>query len=184
MDRGTLAHAWDADKAEFSDEPSSLDPLLPPLHRLLASSADGEASAAHAFSHETITVSARLDRQNPLTEARWVKTGEVDNWIVSLGIAAGASPKDASKLSEWRSKIKIVDPDPVRGSSSRKSALPSASDDHAHESTTVRTAPYDPACARLVGVELERRHTRRAQGVCQDAHVRSRQRCVRSALLL
>ncbi|GJN90801.1 hypothetical protein Rhopal_003815-T1 [Rhodotorula paludigena] len=112
MDRGALTHAWDADKAESSDEPSSLDPLLPPLHRLLASSADGEASAPHAFSHETITVSARLDRQNPLTEARWVKTGEVDNWIVSLGIAAGASPRDASKLSEWRSKIKIVDPDP------------------------------------------------------------------------
>jgi hypothetical protein len=34
------------------------------------------------------------------------------SWIVG-GISNGVDPKDSSKLSEWRNKIRIVDPDPV-----------------------------------------------------------------------
>ncbi|GAA5827419.1 hypothetical protein JCM3770_003966, partial [Rhodotorula araucariae] len=114
MDRAALALAWSAES-----EGGSPDSLLPPLHRLVVSptlNKNGESAAASAppltLSHEVITVLAQLDRKNPLTEARWVKTGEVENWILSLGISGGANPKDMDNLSAWRSKIKIVDPDP------------------------------------------------------------------------
>ncbi|BGP32442.1 hypothetical protein JCM10296v2_004223 [Rhodotorula toruloides] len=109
MDRTALTHSWEP--SDESEEEHYLDPLLPPLHRLLRTS-DTTTDSAATFSHDTITIVAQLDRLNPLTEARWVKTGDVDNWIVSLGISSGANPKQTDKLSEWRNKIKVVDPDP------------------------------------------------------------------------
>ncbi|GAA5820528.1 hypothetical protein JCM11251_003031 [Rhodosporidiobolus azoricus] len=120
MDRTALELAWQP--SENDEDGSSPDPLLPPLHRLLVTSpqlqpneeqSDEPAqSQPTSLSHDTITVTAQLDKANPLTEARWVKTGEVENWILSLGISNGADPKDASRLSDWRGKIKVVDPDP------------------------------------------------------------------------
>ncbi|GAA5981691.1 hypothetical protein JCM11641_004216 [Rhodosporidiobolus odoratus] len=119
MDRTALELAW---RPSSEEDPShSPDALLPPLHRLLvapppATTADSTTEAPvaphpAALSRETITVSAQLDKANPLTEARWVKTGEVESWILSLGISNGADPKDTQKLSDWRGKIKVVDPD-------------------------------------------------------------------------
>jgi hypothetical protein len=109
--RNGLARAW-ATHAEQPNETSEHDNLLPPLHRLLVD-LDVQDPRAIAFTSDSFTVAAHLDRVNPLTEARWVKTGEVDQYILSLGISNGVDPKDSSKLSEWRNKIRIVDPDPV-----------------------------------------------------------------------
>ncbi|BGP24996.1 proteasome subunit alpha type 1 [Rhodotorula toruloides] len=113
MDRTALTRSWEP--SHDSTEEQELDPLLPPLHRLQSdfdSLTDSATALPATFAHETITIVAQLDRLNPLTEARWVKTGDVDNWIVSLGISSGANPKETDKLSEWRNKVKVVDPDP------------------------------------------------------------------------
>lgn len=65
------------------------------------------------FSPDHITVVATMDRANPLTEARWVKTGEVEQWILSLALANGSDIKKEEQLSAWRGKIEVVDPEPV-----------------------------------------------------------------------
>lgn len=116
MDRASLEHAWrtreEATASEGSDV-AAIDPLLPPLHRLL----DDHAAAplqgsglviAPGFNKDHITIIAHLDRSNPLTEARWVKTGDVDGWITTLSIDA-----KSDVVSEWKSKITVADPDPV-----------------------------------------------------------------------
>ena len=53
-----------------------------------------------------ITIAAYLDRMNPLTEARWVKTGDVEAWIAQLAVTNGTASK-------WKGKITVSDPDPV-----------------------------------------------------------------------
>lgn len=174
MDRTALAQAWDP--SDDGEDESQLDPLLPPLHRLLINSesaTDSTSAQATSFSHETITIVAQLDRLNPLTEARWVKTGDVDNWILSLGIANGANPKDTDRLSEWRNKIKVVDPDPVRFASTLcvLAQLPLTM-------CLDLAAPYDPERPRVLGGELECRLAQGARRVRQDPHVQHRQRCI------
>lgn len=110
IDREALQHAWDGSHAE------TLDPLLPPLQRLASddkpstSALDG-LDIVEGASKGTLTVVAYLDRSNPLTEARWVKTGDVEGWITQLSLANGI-------VSEWKGKISVVDPDPVRTVSS------------------------------------------------------------------
>ncbi|KAM0752334.1 hypothetical protein T439DRAFT_287453, partial [Meredithblackwellia eburnea MCA 4105] len=113
MDRASLELAW----REQTEETSSfLDPLLPPLHHLFN---EGQApspvdllqgegiSVTASFNRSHITIVASLDRQNPLTEARWVKTGEVEPWIASLH-----NPEKKEVASEWKGKIVVADPDP------------------------------------------------------------------------
>jgi hypothetical protein len=78
------------------------------------------------FRYNTITIVARLDRANPLTEAKWVRTGSPDDWIMSVvgtslqlpkGTLSGpssASPNLLPPVSAWKGKIKVADPDAVR----------------------------------------------------------------------
>lgn len=138
MDRTSLELAWREqqpvnEEEQQTEESSQFDPLLPPLHHLLVADADAAASTAGAadgeaiegvkeggleirssgFNRDQITIVAHLDRSNPLTEARWVKTGEIEAWILSLAIANGQDPKKDS-LSAWKGKITVSDPDPVR----------------------------------------------------------------------
>lgn len=86
---------------------STLDPLLPPLHQLFSSSTDG-IEVQSPLKKEEITLVANLDRSNPLTEARWVKTGDIEGWITQLSL--GSTKGD---VSSWKGKIRVVDPDPV-----------------------------------------------------------------------
>jgi hypothetical protein len=52
-----------------------------------------------------------LDRERPLSEPKWVKSGDVQEWLKSMfgrmmwlaGDVAGG----------WENKIEVVDPDPV-----------------------------------------------------------------------
>ena len=112
----------DDDAASPPDKESQAEELLPPLYSLLANQVgcEGESDGGlklDSFTTGQITITALLAKANPLTEARWVKTGEVDAWIVSLGISSGVSVKDVKKpegkLSEWKGKISVVDPDAV-----------------------------------------------------------------------
>lgn len=127
IDRVSLEQAWPIDappppptdeSTEVDADTSPTDTLLPPLHHLLAAAtsvADGSnegLSLLPGFNKDEITVVAHLDKVNPLTEARWVKTGEVEQWIISLGLQNGQDPKK-DQLSEWRGKIVVADPDPV-----------------------------------------------------------------------
>ncbi|SGY21103.1 BQ5605_C016g08195 [Microbotryum silenes-dioicae] len=124
IDRLSLEAAWRTRAAndetkdtteeakEGETEDPELDPLLPPLHHLLATSLSDETGAtalsvAPGFTRDRITVIARFDRSNPLTEARWVKTGEIDQWITGLALE-----KKDDKLSAWKGKIVVHDPEP------------------------------------------------------------------------
>lgn len=123
MDRTSLELAWrdaappSADtEADTDAEPSQIDALLPPIHQLIAASdptsdeaGESGLSVIPSYTKDQITIVAHLDKANPLTEARWVKTGEVEQWIISLGLQHGH--KD--QLSEWKGKIVVADPDPV-----------------------------------------------------------------------
>lgn len=108
------------------------DPLLPPLHKLFLSSlqqpstsgGEGQVSqdASHnslapdlkitsGFKQDTILIVAKLDTTNPLTEAKWVRTGDVDSWISQM-TGRIFKPEDKTECG-WRRKITVVDPDPV-----------------------------------------------------------------------
>lgn len=105
IDRSSLELAWSTEE----NDSTTLDHLLPPLHHLLTTSASGESGLilSAGTTSNRITITAHIDPSNPLTEARWVKTGEVDLWISTLAI------ENKTALSEWIGKLSISDPDPV-----------------------------------------------------------------------
>ncbi|KAG0150812.1 hypothetical protein CROQUDRAFT_668414 [Cronartium quercuum f. sp. fusiforme G11] len=88
------------------------DPLLPPLHRLFKAigGEEEELKVTTSFKQDMILVVARLDTANPLTEAKWVRTGDVDSWISQM-TGRIFKPEDKTECG-WRRKITVVDPDP------------------------------------------------------------------------
>lgn len=98
---------------EDEEEEVTHDPLLPPLHRLFNSTTDeGEGlKVIPGFKQDSILIIARLDTANPLTEAKWVRTGDVDSWISQM-TGRIFKPEDTTECG-WRRKITVVDPDPV-----------------------------------------------------------------------
>jgi len=52
-----------------------------------------------------------LDRERPLSEARWVKTGDVQEWLKSMFGRTFWTSGDAEE--GWEKKIDVKDPDPV-----------------------------------------------------------------------
>lgn len=58
-----------------------------------------------------MTLIANLDRQRPLSEPRWVKTGDVHEWLKSMFGRMFWVAGDAAE--GWEKKISVVDPDPV-----------------------------------------------------------------------
>lgn len=122
IDRASLERSWNGRSQatpadDDKDEPVERDTLLPPLHQLIVDATSDEQAegitVVPTFSPDHITVVATMDRANPLTEARWVKTGEVEQWILSLALANGSDIKKEEQLSAWRGKIEVVDPEPV-----------------------------------------------------------------------
>lgn len=60
---------------------------------------------------DTVLV-AYLDKDRPLSEPRWVKTGDVQDWMKSM---FGRMFWVAGEAADgWETKIEVVDPDPVR----------------------------------------------------------------------
>lgn len=110
IDRSALELAWATETETVDLSESTLDHLLPPLHHLL----DAQAQAAAKNDDLEIisgknqfTIVVTIDKVNPLTEARWVKTGEVDAWMHTLALDS------KSATSQWKGKITVSDPDPV-----------------------------------------------------------------------
>lgn len=107
IDRPALESAW-RESDSSAEEVSPSDRLLPPIHHLLhhTQSSEGGLDVVSA-SRDSMTIVVHLDRLNPLSEPRWVKTGDVEGWVGQVGLANGMS-------SGWTGKITVTDPDPVR----------------------------------------------------------------------
>lgn len=59
--------------------------------------------------HTVLT--AYLDKERPLSEPRWVKTGDVQDWLKSMFGRMFWVAGDAAD--GWEKKIEVADPDPV-----------------------------------------------------------------------
>lgn len=58
------------------------------------------------------TLVGYLDQDRPLSEPRWVKTGDVQEWLKSM---FGRMFWVAGEAADgWEKKLEVVDPDPVR----------------------------------------------------------------------
>ncbi|KAG7097204.1 hypothetical protein E1B28_004575 [Marasmius oreades] len=58
----------------------------------------------------TVTLVACLDTERPLSEPRWLKTGDIQDWLRSM--FGKATPAGATPGNGWERKITVVDPDP------------------------------------------------------------------------
>ncbi|PVF93366.1 hypothetical protein CPB86DRAFT_113105 [Serendipita vermifera] len=78
-----------------------------------------DASIPPLYGAMTVTFHVFLDTENPLSMPRWIKTGDVDDWLQSIfGIANHTSREDMKRDEEsglrgWEDKITVVDPDPA-----------------------------------------------------------------------
>jgi 20S proteasome subunit alpha 6 len=59
-----------------------------------------------------VTLNVYLDTERPLSEPRWAKTGDIQEWLKSILGRMFWVAGDAAE--GWEKKIEIVDPDPVR----------------------------------------------------------------------
>ncbi len=77
----------------------------PPLHRLDESEEE----------NEVVQLTAYLDRSKPLSEPKWVKTGQLDEWIQSIsGTSSSAHARKSNpEFSVWDGKLEVIDPDSV-----------------------------------------------------------------------
>ncbi|KAH7100533.1 hypothetical protein BKA62DRAFT_619801 [Auriculariales sp. MPI-PUGE-AT-0066] len=90
------------DRAQQEHEPISMsleaakqDPLIPPLMRV-------------AGSAKLVTLVAHLDLERPLSPTKWVKTGELQEWLRAIaGKHAAVATPDS-----WLHRIRVADPDP------------------------------------------------------------------------
>ncbi|CAE7175379.1 unnamed protein product [Rhizoctonia solani] len=57
-----------------------------------------------------ITIVVHLDREKPLTETKWVKTGDLEEWLSN---EFGPLRPDPSGRANWSGKIHVADPDPA-----------------------------------------------------------------------
>ena len=71
---------------------------------------------------------AYLDKERPLSEPRWVKTGDVQDWLKSMFGRVFWTAGDAAD--GWEEKIEVVDPDPVSPGSLHVRRYPSLINDH------------------------------------------------------
>lgn len=106
-----MARSLDEGSESVDAPASTLDDLLPPLHHLIYQESKPTAAGdglnlVPGVNTDQITIIAYLDRSNPLTEARWVKTGDIEAWINQLGLSSGVT-------TDWQGKIIVTDPDPV-----------------------------------------------------------------------
>lgn len=73
------------------------DPTLPNFLSLVQS---GES--------KEVDLIAYLDQVKPLSEPKWVRTGEINDFLQTVFL------KKPAGMLTWRDKIEVMDPDPVR----------------------------------------------------------------------
>ncbi|PWN24258.1 hypothetical protein BCV69DRAFT_280148 [Microstroma glucosiphilum] len=104
-------------KVERSEEemlvPSGPYNTLPPLFRLAQSSSGVDGSTVSdsldaSAPPQELVINVYLDKLAPLSEAKWLKTGDVEDWLSALPGFAHSRLSDQS----WHQKIHVDDPDP------------------------------------------------------------------------
>jgi hypothetical protein len=124
------------------DASTASDIDFPPFHRLVESllQSQGEANDGPDVQDGMdgpklsnsgglrLEITAYLDKDRPLTEPKWVKSGHLEDWIKPAGLMAGGSGPGriggrggaAAKMDDgdeagsgWKDKLKVVDPDAV-----------------------------------------------------------------------
>lgn len=80
-----------------SNTPLELDRTVPPFWNLIPSA--------------TILLVVYLDTARPLSEPKWAKTGDIQDWLKSMFGRMFWVAGDAAE--GWEKKIVVVDPDPV-----------------------------------------------------------------------
>ena len=87
VSRDRLEEMW----TDVDDHP------VPPLHR-----------ASPSTSAEGLTLVVYLNKKRPLSEPKWCRANQADEWLVEqFGLRKGSSDVG------WRGKLEIMDPDPV-----------------------------------------------------------------------
>lgn len=74
------------------------DKSLPPLHRVFGSAKP---------STELITLTVFLNKKKPLSEPKWCRTNQADEWLYEQ------FGRRAASEAGWRGKLEIMDPDAV-----------------------------------------------------------------------
>lgn len=97
-----------ADREEQAQAGEIKLPSVPPLHRLQPGDVVQESAHGDAPAQKVVTIALTLEKAAPATEAKWLKTGDVEEWLSSLPGFPSHSPLDLS----WHQKIHVVDPDP------------------------------------------------------------------------
>lgn len=83
---------------DISEQLESEDPTVPPFSKAKVPS--------------EISLILYLDKEKPLSEPRWVKTGDVQEWLRSMFGRMFWVAGDAAD--GWERRIEVADPDPVR----------------------------------------------------------------------
>jgi hypothetical protein len=78
-------------------------PSFPPLDMLTKSETADE-----------IELIAFLDTGNRLSEPKWVKSGQLEDWISTSSTRSRDDAEAAEENWRWRKKLEIVDPEAVR----------------------------------------------------------------------
>lgn len=73
------------------------DKSLPPLHRVFGAVSSGEP----------ITLTVFLNKKKPLSEPKWCRTNQADEWLYEQ------FGRRANSDAGWRGKLEIMDPDAV-----------------------------------------------------------------------
>ncbi|KIY72912.1 hypothetical protein CYLTODRAFT_417427 [Cylindrobasidium torrendii FP15055 ss-10] len=92
-------------EGETTNKPVPLDdhnPDIPPFN--------APFSAGHVGPMEA-TVVAYLDTTNPLSEARWVRSGDVREWFRSMSLTSKPESDSPSDDDHWERKIVVDDPE-------------------------------------------------------------------------
>ena len=87
---------------ELWTETSAQD--VPPLHQALLPTSSG-----------SLTLTVYLNKKRPLSEPKWCRTSQADEWLCEQ-----FGSKKGSNDQGWRGKLEIMDPDPVRMSWNHK----------------------------------------------------------------
>lgn len=80
----------------------------PPIHKLISPDSD-KAAPYPSLESETFKIIAYLDQEKPLSEPKWIKTGNVEDWLNDIFGPA----KEGGKGTAWRGKFEILDPETV-----------------------------------------------------------------------